>query len=372
MKIRSLVIIPSLLFSLLSCKDNKNVDDSGDIISLKRVDELSSLVEITSSSQFNNIARYDDAMIVVSRDGCKYCASLFSSLREIIKKEHILIYFIDIEKYLEAYEDISNKEGQFAFLYPKINSTPTILFFSGGELKNYHVGTFKDIKELDDYIVYSNMYLINDFHIDEGKTDYYIDYEEENDFPGIGTTSLDKLINSKTKATIMYSWRKCGDCKEYYKYVLNPFLKENKDKKIYIYEVDGYYMLKNYLDSNNLPNEEYLSLWYDFSSKYHLTDYEFYDKYSNRSGVVPTLVSYSDSSYSINVFRNDYNVVINDDYSLSYKGSFYEEVKQIKTNKKVSSNDKTSDEYISALKELQELSLEVEIPLAKKYLEKNL
>ena len=57
---------------------------------------------------------------------------------------------------------------------------------------------------------------------------------------------------------------------------------------------------------------------------------------------------------------------------MSYLGSFYSEVKEIKTTKKVTSDDKTSSDYISALKELQDLALEKEIELSKKYLENNL
>ena len=371
----SLIILPILFSSsFLSCKKENIEEIDSDIVSLKRVEDITSLVEITSASQFNNIARYDEAMIIIYRVGCTHCENLFSSLREIIKKEHILVYFLEIDKYLEAYNDISNKEGKFAFLYPKVTSTPTTLFFSNGELKNYYVGNFKDINlELFEYIEYSNMYLVNDFILDEGKTNYHIDYEEENDYPGINTTNLDSLISKGNKVTIMYSWRKCGDCKEYYKYVLNPYLNKNSSKKIYIYEVDGYYSLKNSLDENNNPNNDYLNLWYDFSNKYHLSDYVFYDKYNHLSGVVPTIVTYySITNYSINVFRNDYNVVINSDNTLSYLGSFYSEVKEIKTTKKVTSDDKTSSDYISALKELQDLALEKEIELSKKYLENNL
>ena len=59
----------------------------------------------------------------------------------------------------------------------------------------------------------------------------------------------------------MFSWRKCSDCKEYNKEVLTPFYNKYENKKLYIYEVDGYYSLKNYLDENNNPVQEYLNLW---------------------------------------------------------------------------------------------------------------
>lgn len=368
-KFFSIITIP-ILFSIISCSKEESKNE--DTIFLSRAYNVSSLVEITSSNQLNNIVRYDSAMIIVSKEGCSYCSKLFSQVREIIKKENILVYFIDINKYLESYNDVSNKEGSFANLLPKISSTPTTLFYSGGEIKNYFMGVFDDIeKELFEYVSFTNIYMINDFHIDKGKTDYYIDFEEEHDFYGIGTNNLDSLIENNL-VTVMFSWRKCQDCKEYYQYVLYPYLFKNTTKKIYVYEVDGYYSLKNYLDENNNPNNDYLNLWYSFSSKYHLTDYEFYDKYSHLSGVVPTIVSFDSTSYSINVFRNDYNIIINSDNTLSYGNSFYEEVKQIKSKTKVNSSDTSSNEYITALKELRQLSLELEITLATKYLENNL
>ncbi len=373
-------ILPVLnIFILASCNTSplekiKSSFDS-DIVSLKRVEGLDSLVEITSKNQFNNIARYDEVMIIISQDNCSHCNNYFSNLRNIIKKENILIYYFDMDKYLESYNDLSNTSGEFAKLYPNVKGTPTSLFFKNGELKNYLVGEIEEEKFEDtllQYVSYSNMYLLNNFHKDEGSTNYYIDFEDEHDFPGISTTSLDNKIKDEKNKTILFSWRKCDDCKNYYKYVLYPFLDKNLDKKIYIYEVDGYYSLKNYLDDNNNPNEEYLSLWYDFASKYHLTDYEIYDKYSHRNGVVPTLVSFKNNLYSINVFSNDYGLAFNSDNTLSYSHSFYPEITTIKSKTKVKNNDTNSKEYIKALKELNNLVLEKEVALATEYLSNNL
>ena len=369
MKIKHFLFFIPLLLNSCHKSDNSYSDNK---VSLKRVDDIESVVKLTSKNQLFNIVRYDEATILITKEGCSFCNSTLTEFRDIIKKEHILIYTVDINYYLEAYNDISNKEGQFALLLPKITASPTFLFVKEGKIIDYHTGAYKENtleEELKKHVSYSTIYSLNTYHKEEGDTDYYIDYEEEYDFAGIDTTALDNKINSDNNFTVLFSWRKCSDCKEFKSEVLRPFFNTYDDKKLYIYEVDGYYSLKNYLDENNNPVQEYLNLWYDFSAKYNLTDYEFYDKYNHRSGVVPTLLNIYSSKRKINVFRNDYEVIINDDNTLSYKHSFVSEVTKIKSDTKVNNNDTSSKEYISALKELQEKALKIEKEESLKFLE---
>ena len=366
-----------LLFSLLlvSCDSSplnkiKSSYDK-DIINLKRVDNLDSLVEITSANHFSNIAKYDEAMIIISSENCTHCNNYFATLRTLIKKENILIYYFDISKYTELY----NSSEEQSSIYPKVSGTPTTLFYKHGEIKNYYVGEISSSeidKVLFNYVSISNVYYLNDLHKGDVGSNYYIDFEEETNFPGIKTSSLDKLISKGEKTNILFSWRKCNDCKDYYKYVLYPFLDKNPSKKIYVYEVDGYYTYKNYVDENNSPIDEYLNYWYSFSSKYHLNDYKFIDKYNNQSGVVPTILSIDGDNYSINVFKNDYGIIINDNNTISYSHSFYSEVTSIQSSSEVKSGDTSSKEYIKALKELNKYVLEKEVVLATNYLSNNL
>ena len=91
-------------------------------------------MKITSKNHLFNIARYDDGAILITKEGCSYCKTTLTELREIIKKDNILIYTIDINYYLEAYNNPSNQEGQFVNYFSKISATFTLLFFKGGKL----------------------------------------------------------------------------------------------------------------------------------------------------------------------------------------------------------------------------------------------
>ncbi|MCI1735644.1 MAG: hypothetical protein LKM30_07980 [Bacilli bacterium] len=374
------LILLAASFSLAGCSQQDYYQQTfGSKIPTTQVKDLDSYVLIPDVSLLNSIARYDAAVILVSRIGCHYCGADLVNLKSYVAKTHTLVYVVDSITYKEAYEDKSNETGDYARLYPQIQGTPTYLFYNGGKLVNSHNGVFgSDSYEanLSQYLVDYGYVSLNTFTHDPEQTGFYadsyaIDVDDTSDWWGYSTTALDKALSEGGKTTVLFTWRRCTDCKNYHQQVLDSYLLKNPSLSIYYFEVDGYYLKKR--SGDEATATEGLAGWASFCQKYHLTDMPGYTTPAGQAtGVVPTLVTFDGTGHTTSVFANDKDPLRNEDGTLSYTTSFYADVKTLKSSTKVSLGDTTSSTYQKALSELATKAQALEAKLCLSYLEANL
>lgn len=361
----------SLPFFLSGCSSSFSDSINGRILAYKN-DLLTSYVEIQSAKELDSIARYDDALIIVTREDCSACQKAFHELVPYIEERHYLIYSVDANYYWECYSSPDNSVGQFANLYPKIAGTPTFLFYRSGRLVEAHSGNYSEgtsSKELDDVFLDYGLNIANDF-LSTTKGTFVNDKAEKIDSLGYGTQTLDELLSTGERVSVLFTWKRCQDCEEYKEEVLFPFLKDRESNvPLYVYELDGYYQLKR--SDNPEWMREGLTLFSNFSRTFGLDRYPVEDILGNISGVAPTLITYlSDGSRSLSVYRNDLNPMINDDGTLSFHQSFYPEVLELRSKTIV--RDELSSSYEKALEEITDAAVELEREYCLEYLETHL
>ena len=336
-------------FSLLSCQNESVYSDK---VIITKSENLDSYVKIQDIKELNSIARYDDAVVIITQEGCSSCNLLLGYLDDYIASNHYLIYTVEATTYLEGYNSDYNENGSYALLYPRISVTPTFLFFKSGKIIDTYAQSVSQEKLATFFSEHTydlNYYSLNTF-IKNGLYGYYTeDISEEEDTLGYSTTSLDKKI-AEGNCLIIYSWRRCPDCLDLKEDLIYPFFNEHPDIKIYYYEVDGYYLLKQ--SSNESKKEEGLKKFSNFSIKYFLSDYVLHDELNERTGCVPTLVYYSAKGHETKVYKNDLNPYINSAGYLQYETSFYNEVKKLTSTTSLEANE-TGKDYDKALKELE-------------------
>jgi hypothetical protein len=357
-------------FSLPSCSKGVGIDIGSKILT-KKSETVDSYVMIQDLAELNSLARYDDAVILVTLPGCQHCLETIEEMKTYIPKTHNLVYAVNFFLYDEAYSAQDNQTGTYARLYPKIESTPSFLFYRRGTLKNLWAKKDSETVEavLPKYLYDYPYYAVNDFT----KTEYgyyYEDISEDYDTTGFGTAALDQLLATETRKTVLYTWRRCGDCRNYHDYVLDPFFVKNPTAKIYFYEVDGYYLLKR--SAEETAKTEGLKRWSAFTVKYFLHDYDVSDAEGNPTGYVPTAVTYRKTGHETDVYANDLDPLRNSDGTLSYGKAFHSEVLALKSASAVSEGDTTSSAYQNALKELGAKAMDLENTLSSDYLTRNL
>lgn len=365
-------------FTLFSCETNYREQTFGTKIPTRKVEGIDSYVLIETDKELNDIARYESAMIMIGHSGCSYCVAEMKKLKPFIQKTETLVYVVSPTVYYNVYNSSENKTGTYANLYPQIAGTPTYLFYYGGTLVNIRSGAFADLEKnlTEEYLYDFNYYSLNTFTAHGTNSDsapfdryYTMDIDEETDTLGYDYTLLSEAI--KEKKTVVYTWRRCSDCTSLHEEILDSYLKSNTSIKIYYYEVDGYYQLKRSSDEEEKARGE--NLWAAFCSQFFLIDYEdIYDSQHNSTGVVPTLITYDDSSHTTAVFRNDQDPYVNSEGRVQYATAYYEDVKNLTSDTKVSQGDTTSATFQKALLELSNKALEVETKLVTKYLKDNL
>ena len=371
-----------LTFSLPSCAELPTYEKVvNSRISLEKQEGIDKLFLITSKDELFTLTRHQDLVLFVTKPGCPYCDSERKYLERFIKDTNTIIYEVNYLVYSEAYDDASNKEGEYKNNLPSLRVTPTYFFYKNGKVVNSQLGRFvdqgNDIYEIfydlfSSYVYPINLYRLND-RTDEkiNNIEYHLfqtndDDEETNDEMYFSFTSnlLDKQIAKDEKSLILYSYRLCIDCVNFKKYVFLDSLIQHADKKVYYYETDAFYRLKNHSDFTykQLGYER----WKAFSEKYHIS---FYDD----RGVVPTLATYQKNEFlSWNVYANQGEVVYNDDSTISMNKVFYEEEKKMKSKTKVEKGDNSSEAYFQAINELKEQFLKYDNQHAKKYLDEQL
>lgn len=386
-----LLLLPaSFLFTSFrtGCSKDSNLKNNGrddDKVYLHKRKGIKGTVSLGTRDQLDSVALYDDARIRITQEGCHFCQSAKKTLDSLIESSEIVIYEVS---YRDVYYDACNDtktggkdaDSKYTGLYPDRAKygTPFYRFYSNGKLVNTQSSTGTDEAFFADrfstYTSLTNLYQRNDYSYDSSRDTYVLDssenyaFSENLDYLGFGTDRLDALLGEDKSKIILYSWRRCSDCKNYREKVLYPFRKKYPNQAVYYYETDGYRRFKRRDDEQYQAKG--LKIWSDFCQKFHLSDYPKTDINGNVAGFVPTTVfQKSDRSYSLSVFSNEQEVVINEDRSLSFKTAFYPEITEIRSKTKLKSGDtEGSSSYIKALKELTDLVLKKEIELSGEFL----
>lgn len=369
----------AMLFSLLvlpfSVSCGKGETDAR--VRLGKIEGLDSTIRIHSEKELTDITRYDDCMLYVSLEGCHYCAETKGRLKNYIQKNQVMVYEVDRSVYASAYDSTTNQEGRYAFLYPKISAFPAFFFYKNGKLVNSHLDSLSDEKTTEDffaeYTIPTENYCLNDIEYSKREDSYSFLTSESDEktkdqiLLGFTDKTLSKAIENPI--TVLFTWRRCSDCEAYANYVLLPFRKENQVGKIYYYETDGFMQLKR---MEGELGDYGLTLWSDFSIRYHLDTYPNIDRNGNASGFTPSIVSFQKDGYRFSVFSNYQNPKRNNDGTLSFSKAYYPEILALTSKKKVKEGDTTSDNYQKAFKELTERATEIDAELNIEFLKENI
>lgn len=363
-----------LLFILPSCKSEfQNTNERK--VFLNKCENVKTTFLISSVEQLNSIAHYEECLIYISLPGCEHCQEEKESLKEYIANTQALIYEVSRNTYLEAYDSSINNIGEYKGFYPKVTSYPSYLAYKNDTLLNYKKGsTGTDynafLKRIEEISYVRNFYCLNDYITIEDNHQFVTNEEVDE------TSSLDTLgystetLSSKIKENILviYLWRRCNDCKEMKESFLNEFLYSTK-KNIYYYECDGYFLLKR--SSDPTLKKIGLNMWASFSTKFSLYSSSFYntDENENKTGYVPTIVAYDNSSKkSSYVFLNENGYKQNEDKTISYANAFNEECLLFTSNTKVREMNDSDSNFIKAKNELKEKAKAIDIKKGKEYL----
>lgn len=349
-------------FSLSSCQS----DALNGKVPVRKIENIDSYVRIQSQNELMRIARYESAVIMVDEKGCASCNKVLPLIIDFVKETEYLIYVVDYSTvYINALNDSSNITGEYAGLFPNIKYTPSFLYYHDGKIVDAHDGGYTEgtlASNISSNIKEIGYYSLNTYIKDEDPQyqDFYYtqDFDEDNNIQGYDTAILDKKI-SEGNVMVVYSWRECSDCKDFYNSFFYSYMNDHPNIKIYFYETDGYYQLKR--SSDKALAKDGLEKWASFSSSHYLTDYQgIYDKLNIPTGVVPTMIYYGNNTHSTFVYRNSTNVYKNSEGYLQYGTAFLDDVKSLKSDSKVSNDDVSSSSYQKALKELEEKALKVE------------
>lgn len=363
---KQILLISILLassFSMSSC----NSDSTDGKVAIRKKENIDSYVRIETYAELVRIARYEPAVIMIDKAGCTYCNETIPLLNAYIKKTENIIYVVDYSLvYIQALNSDDNQTGLYAGLFPNIKSTPSFLYYQGGKLLDAHDGNYAPNtleSNISSHLCEIGYYSLNTYHKQSNimyDEDYLVvDQDEDRDILGIDTTTLDEKIKAG-KCLIVYTWRQCTDCIDFYDSFFYSYRKNKHDVKVYYYETDGYYQLKSsYVEEDAKEGNE---KWSSFSKAHYLTDYQgIYDNYGNETGVVPTILYYNGDSHASFVYRNSKDVYVNSEGKLQYKTSFLDDVKSLVSDTVVKSTDEVSSStYQKALKELEEKALVIE------------
>lgn len=400
-KFFSIVALSSLCFSC----DNIDKELESKAIIYKK-EGINTTISVTTSEQLDDIVKYQDAVLYISQNGCDHCIATRPYLNQFIKETEYVIYEVNIDILrLSLNNDEIDKEQ--STLYELPSGTPTFFVYKDQKILNKHEGEIKSVKTIEnifnEYVLDVNYYMLNDVIYEESVDKTYMaqsfDYANnvktkvENE---MATENEKKLYNENTEAykqlmnkdyislsdtdlqskaiesgnIIAFTWKRCKDCKNYKNMVLNNFLAKYTKKRVYFYDTDGFALAKR--DSDDKLAKLGCTLYSAFCDKYHLNDYSTIDKYNNKTGFVPTILSTFKSdkkNYSISVFANQLNPKLDSSNKLYYSKAFYPQLTRITSKTQVKKLDPLEDDYQKALIELNELVIKEDAKLNTKYLE---
>ncbi len=147
------------------------------------------------------------AVIMIRQDTCRWCSYDEAKLTEYIPDNEYILFTVNKDVYLEAYESSENSYGTYAYLYPEYVGTPTYLYYKDGKCIDTHIGSFADdeddetslYEEFGDYLADVDLYVLNEFDYSES-TGYYT-YNEETFYD---ETPLNELLAEDPDANILY------------------------------------------------------------------------------------------------------------------------------------------------------------------------
>ncbi len=365
------ILMASLPLLLTSCETSFSDSIPGRILAYTN-EQLDSYVEIQSATELDSVARFDDALIIVTRSRCSACDKMYQELVPFIEEHHYLIYTVDANYYYECYSSPDNERGEYARLYPQIAGTPTFLFYRNGSLVEAHSGCYAEGRledELLSVFLDYGLEIGNDFLPTSWGT-YVCDKAEAIDALGYGTDRLERILQEEEKVTVLYTWRRCQDCQEYKERILFPYLQEREgETPLLVYELDGYYLLKRSEDP--LLLSEGLRLFSDFCRRFGLDAYPVTDVEGNVAGVAPTVITYEKGTpVRTSVYRNELLPTLNSDNTLSFRQAFYPEVLELRSRTVVRDGD--SGSYRKALEEIQEEAEKIEAEQCRRHLQEEL
>lgn len=301
-----------------------------------RKDGIDSFIEIDEDELEILLSTEKNAVLFVGSKGCSSCSNAKPIFQEVIKENHLVIYYIEYKSFNNCIEKL-NYENNFS----AVNRTPTLVFVKEGNefYREQYSNNFLIAEEiariLFDKIAPNGPFLANDIYRKtmvnditgvEYLNDYYtIDY--------LATESLDTIIQ-ENKVTVYYARSTCSDCQYFDKNFILEYLKSSS-KKLYIF------------DTIEIREDE--KLWTSFKATYQFDNY--------RSGRVPTIVTYKNGiKDSMIVYVND-EIVKNDDGKYEVIDSFYKDLIGL-----------TGDSFL----EVYEACASLQHPLIKDYLDNNL
>ena len=166
---------------------------------------------------------------------------------------------------------------------------------------------------LSNYIYNLPLYSLNTYNSYTYSNDFKM-YKLDNE----STSTLDNAINENQKINVLYTWNRCGDCKEFKKDYLYNFLIRNH---ITLYQFEVSY----------LRGQEDLTSFRAFAKDKGFSSY--------RNGKVPSIVNYKNQTpIKYVVYSND--IFEENDDGFYVKESFYPALLNEKEKDKISINEK--------------------------------
>jgi len=106
--------------------------------------------EITFENFKDFYEKDKDFVLFIGSDTCSHCTQFKTVATEVVKKYHVNIYYIDVDKLDEEPEKLAYLKSRFPF-----NSTPTIYVYKDKK-KDHHVGKM-NVSETVDFLERNGM-----------------------------------------------------------------------------------------------------------------------------------------------------------------------------------------------------------------------
>ena len=93
---------------------------------LMKKDTNSYLIELNKKELQEKIDNKDNFILVISREGCSHCAEYIPILKNVLEKDKVTAYIVDIAKF-------SKEDKTYLNSIANVSGTPTTLFIEKGE-----------------------------------------------------------------------------------------------------------------------------------------------------------------------------------------------------------------------------------------------
>lgn len=347
------------LVSLFSCKTQEAINSENNP-HINRCETLDAPIKLDfyatgkyDSKTFFDIANYEDMAIVLTQPTCSHCKDFFKYLPNYIASTHAIIYEVNVYDYTMLFDKGTEGFDKYKIqsLYDSVG-TPSMAFIKDKEVLKIESAPSDNQTNVNNFInnniFLTNYYSLNTYtkeRTDIGQTAEHDVYRQDFDASlgilGRSTTYLKEKIDISSSLTVLFTWRRCSDCKNLIENVIDDYFltdaNKNADKvsskKLYYFELDGFMQKKRSTDDN--VKYEGTKEWYDFNKEFSFSYLPTYNENINEyTSVTPTIINYPSKENA--VFLNHLGVKTNSDNTLSFEYAFYDEVKELKTTKTVS------------------------------------